>query len=231
MDQMKKYSALLSALLIGALAVSTQPAMAFGIGSLTSAIPGAGGSSASTVSAGDIDAFIKTAQDADQMIGTATENIFKAVANKEEIAALEARETAANSIADPAEKAAEINKIKNDKVTAVQKALASQDVQDKLQGMNKAQLKSFGNAAFTFMLGVLKDKQLVDGSQGLVAGVAANPVLLPRLAALKDVVSSVTGQAANTAKIGEGLIKLASAGKIAALPKSASEPAKPVDSM
>ncbi|MHB9833231.1 hypothetical protein Q8F57_000165 [Paraburkholderia terrae] len=228
---MKKYSALLGALVIGTMAMNASQALAFGIGNLTAAIPGVGGSTGSAVSAGDIDAFIKTAQDADMMIGTATAHIFKAVANKEEIAALEAKEAAANSIADPAEKAAAINKIKDDQATAVQKALSSKDVQGKLNGMSKAQLAAFGNAAFTFMLGVLKDKQLADGSRALVAGVASNPVLLPRLGALKDVATSVSAQAANTAKIGEGLVKLASAGKIAALPTSASEAPKPVDNI
>lgn len=225
---MKKYSALLGALLIAAMGINAQQAKAFGIGNITAVIPGAGGSSAGAVSSGDIDAFIKTAQDADVMIGTATTHIFKAVANKDEIAELEAKEAAANSIADPAEKEAAINKVKSDKATVVQKALSSKDVQDKLNGMSKEQLSAFGNAAFTFMLGVLKDKQLADGSRALVSGVAANPTLLPRLAALKDVASSVSAQAANTAKIGEGLVKLASAGKIAALPTSASEQPKEV---
>ena len=225
---MNKYSALLGALLIAAMGINAQQAKAFGIGNITAAIPGVGGSSAGAVSSGDIDAFIKTAQDADVMIGTATTHIFKAVANKDEIAELEAKEAAANSIADPAEKEAAINKVKSDKATVVQKALSSKDVQDKLNGMSKEQLSAFGNAAFTFMLGVLKDKQLADGSRALVSGVAANPTLLPRLAALKDVASSVSAQAANTAKIGEGLVKLASAGKIAALPTSASEQPKEV---
>lgn len=225
---MKKYSALLGALLIAAMGINAQQAKAFGIGNITAVIPGVGGSSAGAVSSGDIDAFIKTAQDADVMIGTATTHIFKAVANKDEIAELEAKEAAANSIADPAEKEAAINKVKSDKATVVQKALSSKDVQDKLNGMSKEQLSAFGNAAFTFMLGVLKDKQLADGSRALVSGVAANPTLLPRLAALKDVASSVSAQAANTAKIGEGLVKLASAGKIAALPTSASEQPKEV---
>jgi hypothetical protein len=225
---MNKYSALLGALLIAAMGINAQQAKAFGIGNITAAIPGVGGSSAGAVSSGDIDAFIKTAQDADVMIGTATTHIFKAVANKDEIAELEAKEAAANSIADPAEKEAAINKIRSDKATIVQKALSSKDVQDKLNGMSKEQLSAFGNAAFTFMLGVLKDKQLADGSRALVSGVAANPTLLPRLGALKDVASSVSAQAANTAKIGEGLVKLASAGKIAALPTSASEQPKEV---
>jgi hypothetical protein len=229
---MNKYSALLGALLTSALVALAPQAQAFGIGNLTAAIPGVGGgASAGTVSAGDIDLFIKTAQDADTMIATASRHIFRAVETKDEIAKQEAALATANSIADPAEKQAALNKIRDDEATAVQKALASNDIQEKLKGMNKDQLKSFGNAAFTYMLGVLKDKQLADGSQALVSGVAANPTLLPRLAALKDVATSVSAQAVSTAKIGEGLIKLASAGKIAALPTSASEKAKPVESL
>ncbi|KJK20740.1 hypothetical protein UB46_30980 [Burkholderiaceae bacterium 16] len=227
---MNKTSALLGSLLVAVLATSAPQAMAFGLGNLTAAIPGVGGgTSASAVSAGDIDAFIQTAQDADQMIGTASRHIFKAVASKEETAAQEAKLAAANNIADPAEKAAALNKIRDDEATLLQKSLASQEVQDKLKAMNKAQLASFGNAAYTFMLGVLKDKQLAEGSTALVSGVTANPTLLPRLGALKDVVSSVSAQAVSTAKIGEGLLKLAKSGKIAALPTSASDKPKRVD--
>jgi hypothetical protein len=228
---MKKSSALFSALLLSALAANVQQAQAFGIGNLTTAIPGVGGSSAGAVSAGDIDAFIKTAQDADAMIASSSRYIFRAVQTKEEIAKQEAALAAANGIADPAEKQAAINKIRDDEATAVQKALASDEIQQKLQGMSKDKLKAFGNAAFTYVLGVLKDKQLADGSRALVAGVAANPMLVPRLAALKDVVTSVSAQAVSTAKIGEGLVKLASAGKIAALPTSASDKAKPVETL
>ncbi|ODV42539.1 hypothetical protein AWV79_25920 [Cupriavidus sp. UYMMa02A] len=180
---MKKTSLALAALVGGTLFLSAPAAMAFGLGNITSAIPGVGGASASAVSAGDIDAFIQTATEANQMIGTSSAHIFKALASKEEIAALEARLTAANAIADPAEKAAEISKIKNDEATAVQKALASKEGEAKLSAMNKAQMASFGNAAFTFMLGVLKDKQLADGSTALVSGVASNPTLVPRLGA------------------------------------------------
>lgn len=226
---MKKTSVLLATLVGGILVTSAPAAMAFGLGNITSAIPGVGGGASSAVSAGDIDGFIKTANDADKMIGTATAYIFKALASKEDIAALEARMTAANAIADPAEKAAEISKIKSDEATFVQKALASKAGEDKLAAMNKAQQAAFGNAAFTFMLGVLKDKQLAEGSTALVSGVASNPTLRPRLGALKDVAASVSSQVANTAKIGEGLVKLAKTGKIAVLPTSASEKPKQVE--
>jgi hypothetical protein len=226
---MKFKSALLSALLIGVAGVSVTPAAsAFGLSDLKSAIPGAGGSSAQSVSAGDIDSFIKTAQDADQMIDTASQYIFKAVGDQKDIAEQEDKRATANSIADPKEKAAAIHKIDADEATLVQKAFASKEAQDKINAMSKEQLKSFGNAAFTFMLGVLKDKQLASGSAALVSGVASNPMLIPRLIVLKDVASSVSSQAVNSAKIGDGLIELASAGKIPSLPTSTSDKPKEV---
>ncbi|MDR5736222.1 hypothetical protein QCE47_28360 [Caballeronia sp. LZ025] len=229
---MKTYSALLGALLVSGLAIQMPQANAFGLGNLTSAIPVVGGgASGSTVSGADVDLFIKTARDADMMIATSSRYIYRAIGGKQAIEEQEARLAAANAIADPAEKAAALNKIRDDEATVVQKALASNDIQEKLASMNKEQLKSFGNAAFTYFLGVLKDKQLADGSRALVSGVAANPMLLPRLAALKDVVTSVSAQAVSTAKIGDGLVRLASTGKIAALPTSASETQKPVETL
>ncbi|MEC5409316.1 hypothetical protein VOM14_27575 [Paraburkholderia sp. MPAMCS5] len=226
---MKKYSILFGSLLATALAINAPQASAFGISSLTSAIPGvSGGAASSNVSAADIDVFIKTAQDADAMIASSTDYIFRALADKADIEKYEAGMAQARTIADPKEQQAAIDKIKDDEVTATQKQLASADIQQKLNGMSKEKLKAFGNAAFTYMLGVLKDKQLADGSRALVTGVAANPVLVGRLAALKDVVSSVSSQAVNTAKIGDGLVKIASAGKVITLPTSSSDKAKAV---
>ena len=229
---MKSTSALLSTLLIGvAVAAVTPTASAFGLGNLTAAIPGGGGSSTHSVSAGDIDTFLKTAQDANQMIDTSSQYIFKAVGDQKDIAAQEAKRAAANGIADPKEKAAAIQQINADDATMVQKAIASKDAQDKINAMSKEQLNSFGNAAFTFMLGVLKDKQLANDSTALVSGVTSNPMLISRLPELKDVVSSVSSQVVNSAKIGDGLIQLAKAGKIAALPASASEQPKEVNAI
>lgn len=229
---MKTKSALLSALLIGVAAATVTPAAsAFGLSDLKSAIPGAGGASAQSVSAGDIDAFVKTAQDADHMIDSASQYIFLALGDQKDIAALQDKRAAANGIADPKEKEAAIQQVDADQATLVQKALASKEAQDKINSMNKEQLHAFGNAAFTFMLGVLKDKQLASGSTALVSGVASNPMLLPRLAVLKDVASSVSSQAVNSAKIGDGLIQLANAGKIPPMPTSASDQPKEVSAM
>ena len=158
---MKATSALLSTLLIGvAVAAITPAASAFGLGDVMATLPGGAGSSAHSVSAGDIDTFLKTAQDANQMIDTSSQYIFKAVGDQKDIAEQEAKRAAANSIADPKEKAAALHQIDASEATLVQKTVASKEAQDKINAMSKEQLTLFGNAAFTFMLGVLKDKQL-----------------------------------------------------------------------
>lgn len=211
----------------------TTSASAFGLSNLTAAVPGMGGqgASGSAVTGGNIDTFVKTAHDADQLITTSTQYMLNVVADQDVIEAQKAKRDAANAIADPKERDAAIAKIDADNATIVQKALDSDKVQAKISSMNKHQLHQFGNAAFSFMVGVLKDKQLADESSSLVSGVAANPTLLPRLSSLKDVVSSVSSQASNSAKIADGLVKLAQSGKISKLPTSASDTPKQMDSM
>lgn len=189
------------------------------------------GAAGSAVTGGNIDDFIKTAHDADQLIKSSTLYLLNGVADQAVIDAEKAKRDAANNIADPKERDAALAKIDADEATLVQKAFDSDAAQAKIAAMNKHQLNQFGNAAFTFMIGVLKDKQLASDSTALVSGVAANPMLLPRLASLKDVVSSVSSQAGNSAKIADGLIKLATSGKISKLPTSASDTPKQMDSM
>jgi hypothetical protein len=53
-------------------------------------------------------------------------------------------------------------------------------------------------------------------------------MLISRLPELKDVVSSVSSQVVNSVKIGDGLMQLAKAGKITALPTTASEKPKEI---
>jgi len=221
---MKHRALIVPALLASLLAVAAPCAQAFGLGDLANAATGS--SSGSKISAGDVDTFIRTAHEADLMINTAASHIYKMVANKEEVAKYEAALQAANTVSDPKEKEAKINQIKADRDTDLKKMLASKETEAKVKGMNAEQLKNFGNAAYTFMLGILKDKQLAEGSTALVSGAGSNPSLLPKLASLKDAASSVASQVKSAASMGEGLVKLAKVGNINIMPASTSEKPK-----
>ncbi len=200
---------------------------AFGLGDITSAVTPAK-ASGSSVSAGDIDAFIKTAKEAETLIDTAANYIFKVVVSKEEVAKHEEAMKVANALTDPKEKEAKINQVEADRDTYLQKALVSKETEAKVKSMNKAQLTQFANASYTFMLGLLKDKQLGQASTSLVSGVTANPMLAPQLLSLKDSVSSVANQVQSAVKIGDGLIKLAKVGNLNIMPASTSEKPKAV---
>lgn len=226
MMNLKKSTALLTVALTAVLTVPAPQALAFGLGNLTSAVTSAG--SSSNVSAGDVDAFIKTAQEADLLVNSAANYIFKSVAQKEQIAKYEEAMKAAEIISDAKEKDAKINQIKADRDTELHKSLASKETQDKVKSMSKEQLKHFGNAGYTFMLGLLKDKQLAEGSTALVSAVAANPMLATKLIVLKDTAASVVSQVKSASQIGEGLIKLAKVGNLNIMPTSSSDKPKAV---
>lgn len=227
---MKKKSSLLCAVTMSAAIFAVAPQVqAFGLGNLTAALPGS--STSNAVSAGDVDAFVKTAKEAELMIDTAANYIFKAVANKEEISKYEEALKVANSLSDPKEKEAKINQVKVDRDTSLQKSLVSKETEAKVKSMSGDQLKHFGNAGFTFMLGLLKDRQLAEGSANLISGVSANPMLVSKLVVLKDTATSITTQVKSAAKIGEGLVKLAKVGNINIMPSSASEKPKEVSAI
>ena len=223
-----KFALLISTLTV-VLSTASMPAHSFGLGNLTAALPGS--ASSSSVSAGDVDAFIQTAKEAELLIDKAADHIFKALANKEEVAKYEAALKAAEEIKDVKEREAKINQIQADRDVSLQKTMASKETEAKVKTMNTKQLTNFSNAGFTFMLGLLKDRQLADGSANLVSGVAANPMLAGKLLALKDTASSVANQVQSASKIGEGLVKLAKVGNINIMPASASDKPKAVDSM
>jgi hypothetical protein len=226
---MKMTKRLLSTLILSTATLTALPltASAFGLSSITSAIPGVGGGSTNAVSAGDIDTFIQTAKQADQLINQSTELMASSVESADQIAKQKAARDAANGIADPKEQKAAVEQLQTDAQTQLQKALSSDDINNKIASMSAEQRKSFGAAAINFTIGLLKDKQLVSSSSSLVAGVTANPRLVTRLPDLKDVVSSVSSQASHSASIGMSLAKLVTSGKIKALPTSADS--KPVE--
>lgn len=227
---MKKKTSLMCAVTMSAAIFAVTPQVqAFGLGNLTAALPGS--STSNAVSSGDVDVFIKTAKEAELMIDTAANYIFKAVANKEEISKYEEALKVANSLSDPKEKEAKLNQIEVDRDTYLQKSLASKETEAKVKSMSGDQLKHFGNAGFTFMLGLLKDRQLAEGSTNLISGVSANPMLVSKLVVLKDTATSITSQVKSAGKIGEGLLKLAKVGNINIMPTSASEKPKEVSAI
>ena len=74
-------------------------------------------------------------------------------------------------------KKAKLDEINADTATALQKTLNNQETINSINKMSAAQRKNLAGAAFNFMLGLMKDKELAQRGSGLVSGVSNNPML------------------------------------------------------
>ncbi len=179
--------------------------------------------SSNSAPAGDIDAFLKTAADAEGLVRKSSDVLFQAVATKDQIAQHDAQVQAANAIADPKEKEAALKKAADDEQAQLAKvdyAASAKTMSANLDAKKKAQV---GSAIWNFMLGMMKDKELIDQGQGIIASVSSNPMAATKVVKAKDVVSSISSQMGNITKIAAGLQKLASVVGIDKLPSKSSE--------
>lgn len=224
---MKNLKPLIGATLCALIAAAyVIPAKAIGpisLKGITDKLPGR-----TSAPSGDIDSLVNAAAEADAMVSGSADYLFKAVGNKQEVEKYRERMKVAKEIKDPKEQKAEIHAIQSDMQTNLQKTLALQETENLVKNMRGEQLKNFGTAAYSFLLGMMKDQEIISAGQALMQGLSGNPAMLLKAAPLKDALSSATNQVKAGAKISQGLVKLAKAGKLDIMPKSASDKPKEI---
>lgn len=219
---MKKLLVLVSAISLATLIPISANAQFGGL------LGGSKSDSKSSASAGDVDGFLKTAEEADGLIRKSADTLFKAVATKGELDAHADKVKAANQVADTKEKEAALKKASDDQQAQLAKvdfAAKSEDAKKTMDAKQKAQV---GAAIYNFMLGMLKDKELLEKGQGIISSISGNPMAMTKLSSVKDVMSSVSGQMGNISTIASGIQKLSSVVKLEALPTKTSDQPKPV---
>ena len=194
-------------------------------GGLASAL-GGGSTSKSSVSAGDVDAFLKTAGDAQGLMKTSADKLFEAVASKDQIQKVQDEQRAAESITDPKEKEAKLKQVEAEKQTILSQANYTAKAEEMKKGLDEKKKAQIGASIWNFTLAMLKNKQLAEQGSGLVSSIGSNPMLVTKLGAVKDVVSSIGGQMGNVTKIASGLQKLATVVKVDTQQIKASSSAK-----
>lgn len=182
-------------------------------GGLLGAVTG-GGSDKAAAPAGDVDAFLATAAEAHTLMQSSADKLFEAVATKDEIKRLLDEKKAAETIADPSEREARLKKVEDDKLATLAKVDYAAKAKEMETGLDQKHKDQIGASVWNFMLAMLKDKQLADQGMDLVSSIGSNPMLFTKLGAVKGVISSIASQAANVAKIGAGLQKLATVAKV-----------------
>ena len=172
-------------------------------------------------SAADVDGFLTAA--ADSLIRKSSDTLFSAVASKQEIDKYNEDLTAANALTDPKEKDAAIKKAQDDS----QAVLAKEDFAKKTDELKKTadakKKQQVGAAIYNFVLGALKDKELLDRGQGIISSISSNPMMVTKLGKVKDVVGSISSQMGNVSTIASGIQKMTSVVKLDSLPTKASD--------
>lgn len=170
---------------------------------------------------GEIKAFLQTAEEANKLTSQSVFALGQALLAKEAVQETQDKLAAAKNIADPQEREAALAKVSVD----VQAQLAKVDYEAKANEISKSndkkQTQLVGASMYNFVLGLLKDRELVGRSGSVASAAASNPMLLTKASQVKDVASSLSAQMGNLGQIATGLQKLASKLKTVPLPTSA----------
>jgi len=155
------------------------------------------------------------------------------VANKEDIENMKKQQEAIDKIQDPKEKEVEQKNLMTSQTRYLGNICENAQTNEKVQTLSDEQKKLLVKAIFNVFLVGLKDKEAVDRSKSLVAGIQANPTVavsfssdLPKL---KDIAMAVPVQATQAVDLGGKLMSLAKTAKVEpVMPKASSEPAQEV---
>lgn len=182
----------------------------------------AGNSNGSGNAEADIKSFLQTADEARKLTSQSAFALGKALLTKEQMQAADDALAAAKKIANSGEREAAESTV----VVDLQAQLAKVDYEAAAKDVAKANDKKktalIGNSMYNFVLGLLKDKELVARGSALASSAASNPMLLTKVGEVKGVLGSLSGQMGDMTQIATGLQKMSGAIKSVPLPTSAS---------
>lgn len=205
---------ILSLFTAAVLCTAYQSAHAFGL-------PGIGGQ------AGSIDNFLKAADDAETLMRGSSWHLAMAVLAKSRLGKLTTRREAIEKITDPQEKGAKLREFDKDltaELVKVNYAEMSKKLERQVDDKKKAQTAS---SVYNFMLGALRDAELVQQGQSLVT-TPPSPAIAAKLPRVKNFLANMTGQMDSLGKVVSGLKKLSTPIGLKSLPTKTSDRPMPL---
>jgi len=188
-----------------------------------------GSDSGQTSAAMSIGDWVKLATEAKGLLDKSSDALANAVLDKQKLDEINALKKAAAEAKDDKAKKELLLKIEAETNAALKAVDYDQAAANLSKEKNAKKIQNVGNAAYNFVLGVLKDKELLDTANAVMDGAKSNPMALKDVGKVKDIVSSISGQMAAMTAITTSLPKLAKVAKVE-MPKAATEPAKDVSS-
>lgn len=205
--------AIAAALIIGASATA-----AAGLPSLGSLMPGQ-----SSGAAVDVDGFLKNAGVAEALMRTSLDHMATSLATKEEIAQIDALKKQAAEKTDAKEKGAIEQEISKSQAALLNSRDFDKVANEDVKKMDVKQKQKLAGAATNFVLAVLKDKELLSQSSGVLSGLAGNPANISKLGTVKDAAGSVKNQLELAASLATKVPKVFSAVGVKNPPTKASD--------
>jgi hypothetical protein len=207
--------------------------MAYGgmFDAVKSAVSGGGGGGLKKT---DVDTYFKLSKKADGLQQGSIDKLAGMLLNKETVAQIERKNKAAQSIQDPKEREAALNKVMIEKEAAVEQAANSKEANQKLAQLDVHHKKLAGEAICNLFLSALTNKSACDVATGIVQKAKASPTsavaYATELPKIKDAVVSLPGKIEKTYTLGNQLVTLAKANNVEiTIPKSASDKPQEVD--
>ncbi len=179
--------------------------------------PSGGGATAQ-----EVDKFLKDAAQADALVQQASMLLLKAVASKEEVAAIEAKMKAAKAIQDPKERDAKLREVAADRITVLTKVNYDKLAEQLKAEKNATKNESIRSSLWNMALGGLKDTELVNSGKRMTSG-PPSPEIAGKIPAVKEAIEKLASQGEGVTKIlGRAKSLMATVG-LQSLPTSASE--------
>jgi hypothetical protein len=213
MKKLLKLNALALALLCSSMSAHAQ------LGGL--GLPGM--SKSSGAASVDVDGFLKNAVAAEGLMRSSLDQMIVALASKEQIAQIEALKKQASEKTDAKEKAAIEQEIVKSQTAALNTKDFDKVANEDIKKMDGKQKQKLAGAAFNFTLAVLKDKELVGQSQGVITSLTGNPANLGKLGSVKDAAGSLKNQLELASALATKMPKLFTAVGVKNPPSKASD--------
>ena len=189
-------------------------------------VPSAGGSGGATPE--QIDKFMKEATNASGLVDAASISLYRAVASKNEVDALDAQISAANKLADPQEKKAKLEEINRSTLAKTANMKFNEIAEAVKKEHNDKKSAAINASLYNLGLGGLQDADLVSTGKKLVSG-TPSPAIAGKIPEVKQTIEKLVAQGDSISKILGNSTALMTTVGLRDLPKSASSPARQVN--
>ena len=188
-------------------ATTTTASYGFGLPKIPGVPAALGGGGSSAVSGDSVEKFITIGQESAALINSARVNLALALSTKEDRAKIAQQQAQIKAGLDAKDqKAKDQQKEFQSSLDATLKAnIESGAAEKQLSTMSQEQLKLVLGSVLQLGYGIILQKEQIPAGQNMISAISSNPMLATKLPAIKDVLSTMTG---NIAGAGGYLLKL-----------------------